>query len=190
MITGVPVPFRFRSCGLRAPGSDRSDGLPRRLASCGLDGLMPGARPTVVASAGDGGDTPGTVLGAPGADEVAAPLGLVGLAPEVVPVAPEVAPPVLPVPPLEPPLLWATATLPEIITSARIVPRRSMVLLPECTGPTASGGLRSAPRRVDPWASRDLTTRPALAGAAIACRQGRRRVPPRRPGRSRRRQSV
>src|SRR6185369_7087742 len=99
MITGVPVPSRFRSCGLRAPGSDRSDGLPRRLASCGLDGLIPGARPTVVASAGDGGDVPGTVLGAPGAVELAAPLGL---APEVVPVAPEpeAAPPVLPVPPL------------------------------------------------------------------------------------------
>ena len=42
MICGTPLSNAFMSCGFLAPGSERSDGLPRRDASCGLAGLTPG----------------------------------------------------------------------------------------------------------------------------------------------------
>jgi hypothetical protein len=48
------------SCGLLAPGSDRSEGLALRDASWGLAGLTPGARPTVAVSEGCVVDSPGT----------------------------------------------------------------------------------------------------------------------------------
>ena len=60
MICGVPLSKAFMSCGFRAPGSVRSDGLPRRDASCGLAGLTPGARPTVRLSDGCVVDRPGS----------------------------------------------------------------------------------------------------------------------------------
>src|SRR6478672_1036287 len=60
MICGTPLSKAFMSCGLRAPVSDRSDGLARRDASCGLAGLTPGARPTVRSSDGCVVERPGT----------------------------------------------------------------------------------------------------------------------------------
>src|SRR4051794_27407838 len=60
MICGTPLSNDFMSCGFRAPVSERSDGLPRRLASCGLPGFTPGARPTVALSDGCGVERPGT----------------------------------------------------------------------------------------------------------------------------------
>src|SRR5690349_19280740 len=62
MIRGVPVPSSngLMSCGFRAAGSVRSDGLLRRLASCELAGLTPGARPVVAPSVADGVEIPGT----------------------------------------------------------------------------------------------------------------------------------
>ncbi len=50
MICGVPWSIKalIISWGFLAPGSVGSDGLPRRVACCGLAGLTPGARPTVI----------------------------------------------------------------------------------------------------------------------------------------------
>src|SRR4051812_24453548 len=83
MICGTPVSNAFMSCGFFAPDRARSDGLPRREASCGLAGLTPGARPTVVESEGWTVDRPGTgppaLLGPftcdPGVADDPAPLG-------------------------------------------------------------------------------------------------------------------
>jgi hypothetical protein len=145
MICGVPLSNDFMSCGLRAPVSERSDGLPRRLASCGLPGFTPGARPTVELSDGCVVDRPGTgppelfgpLTVLPGALDEAAPLCgcelLVPLVPEdedpaplcdaaFVPVVPEEAlPPLLPPPPL-----WARASPPESARIATVVQRRFM----------------------------------------------------------------
>src|SRR6185503_12617437 len=82
MICGTPLSKAFISCGLRAPGKVRSEGLPRRDASWGLAGFTPGPRPTVRSGAAEGAANPGTgpplLLGpltaAPGIVEVPAPL--------------------------------------------------------------------------------------------------------------------
>src|SRR3954468_11337393 len=119
MICGVPESKAFMSCGFRAPVSVRSDGLPRREASCGFAGLTPGARPTVRLSEGWVVDRPGAgpplLFGPftcdPGTAEDPAPPGWDWDAAfdPVVPadgVAPLFAPPALP-------LLWARARPPD-----------------------------------------------------------------------------
>src|SRR3954452_24908629 len=111
MICGVPVSNAFMSCGLLAPGSVRSDGLPRRESCCGLAGFTPGARPTVVRSEGCVVERPGTgppvLFGPltcdPGVADEPAPLGCPALCEAALePVVPVDA---APAPLLEPPEL-------------------------------------------------------------------------------------
>src|SRR5215203_2436894 len=75
MICGVPESKAFMSCEFRAPVCVRSDGLPRREASCGLAGLTPGARPTVRLSEGWVVDRPGAGRPFTGTAEDPAPPG-------------------------------------------------------------------------------------------------------------------
>src|SRR5438477_10280132 len=130
MICGVPLSNAFMSCGFLAPESVRSDGLPRRDASCGLAGLTPGARPTVRLSEGCAVERPGAgppvLFGPltcdPGVADEPAPLGCCEAALE--PVVPVDA---APAPLLVPPPLWARASPPERARIATVAARRFMV---------------------------------------------------------------
>src|SRR3954468_1308333 len=147
MICGVPLSNAFMSCGLRAPGSDRSDGLARRDASCGLAGFTPGARPTVRLSDGCVVDKPGAgppvlfgpLTCVPGAADEPAPLGALcdaafvpvepvdaAPAPPLDPAAPPELPPPAPPPPPPP---WARASPPESARIATVAPKRFMIVL-------------------------------------------------------------
>jgi hypothetical protein len=132
MIWGVPLSCGFMSCGFAAPGMVRSEGLLRCLASCGLAGLTPGARPVVERSVADGVERPGAgppVLLGP----VVTP-GVVEPAPLCVPevdepddAPPLAAPPPLPPPPPPPPPS-ASATAPESSRMASVVIVRVMLI--------------------------------------------------------------
>jgi hypothetical protein len=126
MIDGVPLSNALEFCGLFALGSVRSDGLLRRLRSCGFPGFTPGARPVVPLSGAEFGARPGAdppgllgpVVALPGVLEVPVPV------PEEVPPAlapPPDAPPELPPPPPPP---CANAIAPESTSIVRTVPVR------------------------------------------------------------------
>src|SRR5258707_15680346 len=147
MICGTPLSNAFMSCGFLARVSVRSEGLPRREASCGLAGFTPGARPTVRLSEGCVVERPGAgppvlfgpLTCEPGVDDEPAPLGCPALcdaalepvvpvdaapAPLLEPAAPPELPPLDP-PPLPPPP-WARASPPDRARIATVAPRRFM----------------------------------------------------------------